>query len=151
MLPTKLIKQKIQKLFQISSLALKIMIQNAIAGFTGLAPRTLSLVPATSIAAKYEPARMIVWTAASFVNLVFSSVDDRYMKTKKKEPRISTITCWIISPSGTYSSMTSAPSTWPVLKMAAKILPRSAPINYAAIYKNPKIRSNLPYLTFPII
>ena len=67
---------------------------SATAGFTGLTWYMSILVPASSMAPKYEPARIMVWMAASFVNLVFGSVDERYMNTKKKLPMISRMICW---------------------------------------------------------
>merc|ERR1712046_536071 len=99
MLPARLTPQKIQideKLF--SPLRLKKINQRAMAGFTGLAWRFLDFAPARSMAPRYEPARIMVYTAASLVNFVFSSVDVRYMKTKKREPMTSTMAAWIMSP-----------------------------------------------------
>lgn len=59
-----------------------------IAGFKGLTP-TLTLLPAKSIAAKYEEDKIIVYTTESFVNLVFSSVEHKYMNTNIKPPIVS--------------------------------------------------------------
>jgi hypothetical protein len=82
-LPPKLAPQKIQHEAQLAALEFQITIAKAIAGLTGLAFVGIK-VPASSIAPRYEPARMMVWIAASFVNLVFSSVDDKYINTRKK-------------------------------------------------------------------
>ena len=91
--PAKLLPMKIGAEAQFLPVWFQNRIANAIAGFTGLACKYLSLMPARSIAPRYDPARMMVYTAASLVNLVFSSVELRYIKTKKKLPMISTTTC----------------------------------------------------------
>lgn len=96
--------KKIQKHFQAFLLELKNKIEMLTAGLTGLAFNNGILLPAKSIEPKYEPAKIIVCTAESFVNLVFSSVDARYMNTKKKAPIDSVIHYWTISPSATYKS-----------------------------------------------
>lgn len=99
MLPARLTPQKIQieeKLF--SPLRLKKISQSAMAGFTGLAWSYLDFAPARSMAPRYEPARIMVYTAESLVNFVFSSVEVRYMKTRKNDPITSTMAAWIMSP-----------------------------------------------------
>jgi len=89
--PNKFTPQKIQMLFQLFSDGLKMISQKAMAGLQGLTLRTTCLAPASFIAPRYDPARIMVWMAASLVNLVFSSVDVRYMNTRKKDPITSTM------------------------------------------------------------
>jgi len=74
---------------QAFELELNIMSISDMAGFTGDASRISNFTPAISIAPRYDPAKIMVWIALSFVNLVFSSVDDKYMNTKKNDPKIS--------------------------------------------------------------
>ena len=66
----------------------KILYTIPIAGFNGLIP-TFTLLPAKSIAAKYEEDKIIVYTTESFVNLVFSSVEHKYINTNIKPPIVS--------------------------------------------------------------
>ena len=80
---------KIQILLKAPDLRFEKVMAKAIAGFTGDALKVVSLTPAINIAPKYDPAKIIVWMALSLVNLVFSSVDDKYMKTKKNAPNVS--------------------------------------------------------------
>jgi hypothetical protein len=82
------------------------------------------------MAPRYEPANIIVWIAASYVNFVFSSVDDKYINTRKKDPITSTTIYWIMSSGTTDNAM------WTFLPLCAVVAinpPSIAPPNYAAI------------------
>ena len=78
------------------SLVLPLRLNNqkahAMAGFTGLHFNDGMKIPAKCIAQKYADERMIVWMAASFVNLVVVTVDDRYIKVRMNAAKISKIT-----------------------------------------------------------
>ena len=74
---------------------------NAMAGLTGLAFNTYILSPASIMEPRYDPAKIIVWMAESYVNLVFSSVEHRYMNTKKNDPITSRIHIAMISSAST--------------------------------------------------
>ena len=92
-LPAKLIPQNIQihDRFCPSFERFQNKVAKAIAGFTGLVFKIGILFPASSIAPRYDPAKIMVYTALSVVNLVFGSVDERYIKTRKNEPMASKI------------------------------------------------------------
>ena len=111
-------------LAHISEFELNRKVLNAIAGFTGLAFNYVSLLPASNMAPRYDPAKIIVYTAASFVNLVFCSVDERYMKTRKNDPIPSSMHYWTKSPGSTLNFIF---SSTPAEKIDAKIFPRIAP------------------------
>ena len=69
------------------------------------------------------------------------------MNTRKKDPIISRRIVWKISSLLIANSI----SIFEPEKILAKVHPKRAPANYAAMYKKPRTLSNLPYLTFPII
>ena len=58
--PPKLEVRKMGALYQLLAEEFQIRMAKAMAGFTGLALMTVSLIPANSIAPKYEPAKIMV-------------------------------------------------------------------------------------------